>query len=57
MLQKDHDPRGKPLPRGASAGTPRGPGVTDETERKAAAGADEDARLREEPDEGTPREE
>lgn len=47
MLQKDHDPKGKPLPRGAHAGTPRGQGVTDEAERKAAAGAEGDADLRE----------
>lgn len=45
MLQKDHDPDGKPLPKGANAGESRGPGVTDEKERKAAAGAEEDVDL------------
>ena len=40
MLQEDHDPDGKPLPRGPNAGTPRGPPVKDEDERRAAAGAE-----------------
>jgi hypothetical protein len=49
MLQKDHDPDGKPLPRRPNAGVSRGPGVTDEAERKAGAGAEGDV----EPGDGT----
>ena len=39
MLQKDHDPEGKPLPKGPNAGASRGPALKYEDERKAAAGA------------------
>lgn len=41
MLQKDHDPEGKPVPRGPNAGASRGPPIKDQDERKAAAGADD----------------
>ena len=55
MLQKDHDPRGKPLPAGANAGASRGPGVTDEKERKAAAGAEGDVEPGDGPSDAPPR--
>jgi hypothetical protein len=55
MLQKDHDPQGKPLPRGPNAGASRGPGVTDEAERKATTRAEGQMEEEEEAADAPPR--
>ena len=55
MLQEGHDPDGKPLSTKANAGISRGPGVTDEKERKAAASAEPDVDLAEDATRAPPR--